>query len=203
MNNLSVIILAGGSSERMKYPKPFLPFDSQITFIEKIVLEYYNFGCSEVIIVLNKELNLQPWDINLSNISSKTSIIINKHSDFGRFYSIQLGAKALQNIEQCFIQNVDNPFIDQDLLKEIYSSRVNNGYVVPMYLDNGGHPVLISNNVIKSIIEEKNIYVNFKEKLKKFNRKSISVVSKKLLVNINTIEDYKLHFDKELLKKVL
>jgi len=203
LNNLSVIILAGGSSERMKYPKPFLPFDSQITFIEKIVLEYYNFGCSEVIIVLNKELNLQPWDINLSNISSKTSIIINKHSDFGRFYSIQLGTKALQNIEQCFIQNVDNPFIDQDLLKEIYSSRVNNGYVVPIYLDKGGHPVLISNNVIKSIIEEKNIYINFKEKLKKFNRKSISVVSKKLLVNINTIEDYKLHFDKELLKKVL
>ena len=203
MNNLSVIILAGGSSERMKYPKPFLPFDSQITFIEKIVLEYYNFGCSEVIIVLNKELNLQPRDKNLSNISSKTSIIINKHSDFGRFYSIQLGAKALQNIEQCFIQNVDNPFIDQDLLKEIYSSRVNNGYVVPIYLDKGGHPVLISNNVIKSIIEEKNININFKEKLKKFNRKSISVESKKLLVNINTIEDYKLHFDKELLKKVL
>ena len=203
MNNLSVIILAGGSSERMKYPKPFLPFDSQITFIEKIVLEYYNFGCSEIIIVLNEELNHQPWDKNLSNISSKTSIIINKHSDFGRFYSIQLGAKALQNVEQCFIQNVDNPFIDQDLLKEIYSSRVNNGYVVPMYLDNGGHPVLISNNVIKSIIEEKNIYINFKEKLKKFNRKSISVENEKILVNINIVEDYKLYFDKELLKKVL
>ncbi|MBC8486039.1 MAG: NTP transferase domain-containing protein [Bacteroidetes bacterium] len=187
----------------MKHPKLFLPFDSQITFIEKIVLEYHNFGCSEIIIVLYEELYHQPWDKNVSNISSKTSIIINKHSDFGRFYSIQLGAKALQNIEQCFIQNVDNPFIDQDLLKEIYSSRVNNGYVVPMYLDNGGHPVLISNNVIKSIIEEKNIYINFKEKLKKFNRKSISVESKKLLVNINTIEDYKLHFDKELLKKVL
>lgn len=203
MNNLSVIILAGGSSERMKYPKPFLPFDSQITFIEKIVLEYHNFGCSETIIVLNKELNLQPWDKNLSNISSKTSFIINKHSDFGRFYSIQLGAKALQNIEQCFIQNVDNPFIDQDLLKKIYSSRSHSGFVVPDYKEKGGHPILIANDVIESIIVEGNIYINFKEILKKFNRKSISVENEKILVNINTIEDYKLYFDKELLKKVL
>jgi len=197
LNHLGVIILAGGSSDRMKHPKPFLPFDSQLTFIEKIVLEYHNFVCSEVIIVLNKELNNQPWDKNSSNISSKTSIILNNHSDFGRFYSIQLGAKALQNVENCFIQNIDNPFIDQYLLKKIYTSRVNNGYVVPMYLEKGGHPILISSNVIQSIIEEKNVYINFKEKLKHFKRKSISVENKKILANINTIEDYRFYFDNE------
>ena len=203
MNNLAVIIFAGGSSERMKHPKPFLPFDPQITFIEKIVLEYQNFGCVEVLIVLNEELNKQPWDKILSNFSSKTSIIFNNHSDFGRFYSIQLGAKALQNVEHCFFQNIDNPFIDQDLLKKIYSSRVNSGFVVPVYKEKGGHPILIAYDVIESIKEEENIYINFKEILKKFNRKSISVENKKILVNINTIEDYKLYFDRELIKKIL
>ena len=197
MNHLGVIILAGGNSERMKHPKPFLRFNSQITFIEKIVLEYHNFRCSELIIVLNEELNKQPWDKVLSNFSSKTSIIFNNHSDFGRFYSIQLGAKALQNVEHCFIQNIDNPFIDQYLLKKIYSSRVDSGFVVPVYKEKGGHPILIANDVIESIKEEENIYINFKEILKKFNRKSISVENKKILVNINTIEDYRLHIDNE------
>lgn len=203
MNNLGVIILAGGSSERMKHPKPFLPFDSQITFIEKIVLEYQNFGCSEINIVLNEDLSNQPLKEIFSKFSSIISITSNKHSDIGRFYSIQLGAKVLQNVEHCFLQNIDNPFIDQDLLIRIYSSKVNSGFVVPVYKEKGGHPILIANDVIESIKDEENIYINFKELLKKFNRKSISVENKEILVNINTIEDYKLYFDKELIKKVL
>lgn len=197
MNNLGVIILAGGSSERMNYPKPFLPFNSNITFIEKIVLEYQSFKCSEIVIVLNEELNKQTWDKILSKFSSKISIIFNHHSNFGRFYSIQLGAKSLQNVTQCFIQNIDNPFIDQDLLDKIHATRDNSGYVVPVYKEKGGHPVLISSNIIESIIGEKNIYINFKEILKKFNRKSISIENKKILANINTIEEYRFHFNNE------
>ena len=197
MNNLAVIILAGGSSERMKFPKPFLPFDSDNTFIEKIVSEYYDFGCKKIIIVLNGELSRTPWKKYLISISFKATVIFNNHSELGRFYSIKLGMNASGDSDFCFLQNIDNPFLDQELLRKIYSSKINNGFVVPAYQGKRGHPILLANDIIESVIKEKKMNVIIKEKLKEFKRKTISVENKKILANINTLEDYRFHFDSE------
>jgi CTP:molybdopterin cytidylyltransferase MocA len=201
--NTSVVILAGGKSERMNFPKPFLSYDAKRTFIEKIVDEYNRFGCREIIIVLNEDLNCSQWHEFLSILSKDTIIVYNKNSNLGRFYSLQLGIKALENNDYCFIQNIDSPFIDSDLLKKLYDSKTNYGYVVPEYKDKGGHPILIGREVINSIKEEKNISFNLKEKLRQFNKKTIDSGSDKVLVNINTLEEYKILFNNELLQKVL
>jgi len=201
--NSSVVILAGGKSERINFPKPFLPYDSKRTFVEKIVREYKSFGCKKNILVLNEDLNCSPWDEFLSNLSKDMFIVYNRNSDLGRFYSLQLGIKALENNDYCFIQNIDSPFIDSDLLKKLDDSKTNNGYVVPEYEGKGGHPILIGRDVINSIKEEKNISINLKEKLRQFDRRTIDSGSDKVLVNINTLEEYQILFDNELFQKVL
>jgi molybdenum cofactor cytidylyltransferase len=185
----------------MKFPKPFMLFDSDNTFIEKIVSEYYKFGSKKIIIVLNGDLGRAPWKKYLTNVSLNATIIFNNSSELGRYYSIKLGVSALGNSDFCFLQNIDNPFVDQKLLRKIYSSKINNGYVVPIYRGKGGHPILLANVIIESIVKEKKLNMNLKEKLKEFNRKTISIENKKILANINTLEDYKSHFDIEFLRK--
>ena len=202
-STVATVILAGGKSDRMNYPKPFLPCDSKKTFVEKIVSEYKNFGCKKNILVLNEDLNCSPWDEFLSNLSKETFIVYNRHSDLGRFYSLQLGINALENNDYCFIQNIDNPFIDSDLLNKLYDSKTDNGYVVPEYEGKRGHPILIGSDIINSIKDENNISINLKEKLRQFDRKTIDSGSDKVLVNINTIEEYQILFDNELFQKVL
>jgi CTP:molybdopterin cytidylyltransferase MocA len=201
--NTSVVILAGGKSDRMYFPKPFLPYDTKRTFIDKIVYEYNKFGCREVIVVLNEDLNCSQWHEFLSILSKEAMIVYNSFNYLGRFYSVQLGVKALESNGCCFIQNVDNPFIDLVLLEKLYGSRFNDGYVVPEYKCKGGHPILIGRDVINSIKEEKNFSINLKEKLRQFDRKTIDSGSDKVFVNINTLEEYKILFDNGLFQKVL
>ena len=201
--NTSVVILAGGKSDRMNFPKPFLPYDTKRTFIDKIVYEYNKFGCREVIVVLNEDLNCSQWHEFLSILSKEAIIVYNSFNYLGRFYSVQLGIKALENNDYCFIQNIDSPFIDSELLKKLYDSKTNNGYVVPEYEGKGGHPVLIGKDVINSIKEEKNISINLKDKLRQFDRKTIDTESDNVLVNINTLEDYQKLFDSKFHQKIL
>ena len=199
----SVVILAGGKSDRMNFPKPFLPYDSKRTFVEKVVSEYKNFGCKKNILVLNEDLNCSTWNEFLSNLSKETLIVYNRYSDLGRFYSLQLGIKALENDDYCFVQNIDSPFIGSDILQKLYDSKINNGYVVPEYEGKGGHPILIGSDVINSIKEEEDISINLKDKLRQFNRKMVDSGSDKVLININTLEEYQNFFNNDMLHKVL
>ncbi len=51
----SAIILSAGKSSRMGVPKFSLMFDDKSTFLEKIINAYADFGCEEIIVVLNNE----------------------------------------------------------------------------------------------------------------------------------------------------
>ena len=50
----SAIILAGGNSTRMKFPKPWLKIDTT-TFLEKIIKTYQNFGIQKIILIINQK----------------------------------------------------------------------------------------------------------------------------------------------------
>ena len=54
-SNISAIILSAGFSKRMKMNKTELRFDNNHNFFQKITEEYLNFGCKEVIVVMNSE----------------------------------------------------------------------------------------------------------------------------------------------------
>lgn len=190
MDKVDSIILAGGYSSRFGTPKPFLKNGSGITFLEMLVNVYHEFGCREIILVLNQNLSESFVNSYPDLFRSKIKVIYNKKADLGRFYSLKLGLSSLSKPEYCFLQNIDNPFTDLRTLQKLYDFRNANAYISPVYLNKGGHPILLPRMIIEMIRKETNISLNSKEFLQQFNRKTVEVENDKISANINTPEDY-------------
>ena len=106
-----VLILAGGKSERMIFPKPYLLFEGE-TFLKKIVEEYHNAGIKSICVIINEEFCKGKFEKFIDEVESKTIIIKNPNPELGRFHSLKLGLANILNLDFCFIQNIDNPFVN-------------------------------------------------------------------------------------------
>ena len=185
--NYSVVILAAGLSERMGEPKMFLNWD-KLTFIENIIIGYEKFGCKEIIVVLNERDRAHFEMLNIKNKGVKT--MLNNHIEWGRFYSLKLGLSALSFKEHCFINNIDSPFVNIKVLSDMSYLIKDENYVVPVFNNEKGHPVLIGKKIINYILEENDCNINIKYFLKKFNCRLCVVDVDNILTNINTMDDY-------------
>lgn len=185
----SVIILAAGNSDRMNFPKPFLKWDDQFTFIGKIINEYRTFGCNQIVTVLNMD-NILYYSNNKLNCLKQVTVVGNGFPEYERFYSVKIGLKVLIKPQHCFIQNVDNPFVTCDLLTSLYNNKTDSGYTAPIFKDKGGHPVLISKDIITHITGLQEEVLNLKSILAGFPKRTVEAGSDDILYNINTIEDY-------------
>jgi CTP:molybdopterin cytidylyltransferase MocA len=190
MESSGVIILAGGNSSRFGKPKPFLKLDSGLTFTEHLIVTYQQFGCKEIILVLNSNLSEVFENSFPETVKGKIKIVYNSKPDLGRFYSLKLGADAVSDSDYFFIQNIDNPFTDLVILQKLYSNRKPYAFVSPFYTDRGGHPVLVPGIIIDMIRKEANIDLSLKEFLTQFKKIPVSIENDKILVNINTPDNY-------------
>jgi len=195
MADTDVIILAAGNSTRFGMPKPFLKTISGLTFLEGLVNIYLEFGCRNIIPVLNQN-HLEAFSNTFPKLlRSKLKIVYNNKTELGRFYSLKLGADEASNCDYCFIQNIDNPFTDLSTLQKLYENRKPDAYISPVYSDKGGHPVLIPQLIFNMIKKETNNNLNIKELLKQFNKITVSIENDKILANINTPEDYRVYIE--------
>lgn len=194
----SAILLSGGDSSRMGSPKALLTKNNK-TFLELLLSEYHSAGIKKIALVLNHEL--------CDNYSIQQTIkkyqlivqpVINPNPEKGKFYSIQLGCLAMRNSKHCFLQNIDNPFVNVQLLNTIYENK-GSDYTVPTLYNKGGHPILLTNKLIRNIINTRDTEINFREYLKGFKRTAVSVKNKGILLNINTLEDYQRYVDERVL----
>lgn len=186
-DSFGAIILSGGRSERMNFPKAFLEIEG-VSFLKKLVDTYKNV-VSKVVIVLNSELTEPEWKNYVEKIEDNGKIILNHHSEKGKFHSLQLGARNI-DCDYCFIQNVDNPFITSSTLDDLKKNKNANGITIPTYKTKGGHPILISKNVLEKISETANTNQHLKDFYSGFKRKYVEVNNESILMNINTLEDY-------------
>jgi CTP:molybdopterin cytidylyltransferase MocA len=188
--SVGVVILSAGLSSRMKTPKPFLRFDAKSLFIDKIINVYLKFGCTRVIVTINEEH--RGWKDILHKYAGNDSIVFvpNMNPDYERFYSLKLGMEHIEDLEYCFIQNIDNPFIECYVLEQLYKNRIINGYAVPNFIGKGGHPVLIGEELINQISSTTHYQQNLKEFLRNYNRNNVEVDTDKILININSPEEY-------------
>lgn len=191
---VGVIILAAGFSSRMKKPKPFLQYDDNRAFIDKIIGDYVQFGCNRIIISINEAHS--GWAEIKEKFQDKDSVIFvaNLHPELERFYSIKSALDFIDNQDYCFLHNADNPFIGNKILNQIYDKRSDEGYTVPIYKGQGGHPILLGRKVIQHIKSAQNYTENFKEVLKGFERINVEVDTDKIHININTQEEYDKYF---------
>lgn len=187
------IILSAGESSRMGIPKLSLQFDENNIFLQKIVKEFMDFGCNEIIVVIN-EIGNKYLKENKVFLPENVKIVINKHPEWHRFYSLKIGVNALSETNNCFVHNVDNPFVSQSTLENLTKKTNKADYINPQYDGKGGHPFLIScliQNDIKSATEDE---LHLKEFLNKYKRLKVDVADEKILANINTKEEYKKYF---------
>jgi molybdenum cofactor cytidylyltransferase len=184
-----VIILSGGNSSRMNYPKPYLLYRDK-TFLQVIVEEYFRAGINNITVVMNKNFCGAEWNSFLEPVKRLAKIIENNKPESGRLVSLKLASDKMKDLDFCFIQNIDNPFLTGTTIAALWENRNVNGYTTPMYKGKGGHPVLISNNIIKHIISLPAEDLPLKEVLGAFDKKMVETNDEKILININTKHDY-------------
>jgi molybdenum cofactor cytidylyltransferase len=190
-STFSVIILASGLSERMGEPKALLKWDNSKTFLEKIINEYIMAGCSRIVCMVN--IKTEPFCRNLK-IPKNVKFVINPHPEWGRFYSIRTGSQEVLDSDYCFIQNVDNPFVQVEIIEKLYSQRSSEAWCSPVFMGKGGHPVLLPQFIIQKINKVDNLDLTLLDVLKPCRRISVETDSDTILRNINTPEEYKKYF---------
>lgn len=186
--NCSVVILAAGRSSRMGKPKFLLELPNGISFLQNITHQYSKFGILNIVVVLNSD-GIEQIKSQSQKLPAQTQFVLNDHPEYGRFYSIKTGLQLVNN-SYTFIHNIDNPFAEQKVLEEIYSSRAEAEVVKPVVGDKGGHPVLVSKQVIDKIVKKKDHDINFKEFLAGFPIKRIVVKDDSILLNLNSHNEY-------------
>jgi molybdenum cofactor cytidylyltransferase len=188
-----VVILAAGKSERMKELKALLPFTVNMSFLEKILVTYTEWGCKEIVVVTNPEAFQMMEQKRI--IPDAISVVVNDHLEFERFYSVKLGLGALRSSSFCFIQNVDNPFIGSSILDLIYENRSQQKYISPVFENKGGHPVLLNLENIAQILKWPLNSANFKDVLKTMHGLDVAMPDDTVLININSPEEYQKFFN--------
>ena len=185
-----VLILAGGKSERMVYPKAYLLYEGK-TFLKKIVEEYYDAGVKNIIVVLNETFSIGEWGNYITQINPKITIIKNPTPELGRFHSVKLGINKIQGLDFCFIQNIDNPLVNNMVIKSLMESGNPEGYTSPVFNGRSGHPVLISKKIIQHLNNLPDGNQNLRTVLSEFPKLEVEAKNSDILLNINTIDDYK------------
>lgn len=190
VHKIGCMILAAGLSSRMGTSKALLKYDAEHRFIDRIISVYRKIGIENITVVTNDNLK------NELNLSGNINLVINNHQKFERFYSVKSACDTLQmELEYCFIQNCDNPFVRTDLLEQLISEKDNSDSIIPAYQNQGGHPILINRKIVDYIksIDGKN--ENLREVLSKFRSRKINTFDETVIININTSEDYKYYFE--------
>jgi len=130
----------------------------------------------------------------MPEIVEYAEIVINDHPEKGRLSSLKIGLKELANTAACYIQNADNPFVTAELLESMDRLTEPDAYVVPVYQQKGGHPVLIGSKIIDYICNYEKDDDDMRQMLSNFRRIEVKTEDIKILANINTMEDYKEYF---------
>jgi molybdenum cofactor cytidylyltransferase len=186
----AAVVLSAGNSSRMHQHKALLQFDLQNTFIQKIVREYISAGCSHIVIVVN-ESNMELISRQFEHsVGLKPILVLNKHPEYERFYSVQLGLQACDTYENCFIQPCDNPFVTADLINGMLDFQAEGCYTTPVFKEKKGHPILLSRHIMNEICAAKEHDGNLKYFLRKYSCRDFETGDQGILTNINDLNDY-------------
>jgi molybdenum cofactor cytidylyltransferase len=181
---VSAIIPAAGISGRMGNYKALLEYSPGLSFTNHLVACYCNYGCYPVVLVINEQFNSTPV------LAQNLVMVVNHHTEKGRSWSIRLGLNHVPEESACFIQNVDNPFLDPGLLNKLMEAIIPDGYAVPVCQGLGGHPILLGKNVVEYFRRQRDI-ADLRRIPSRFNRIEVPYPDNRIRWNINTPDDYK------------
>ena len=184
-----VLILAGGLSSRMDFPKPWLRFDDQNSYLEHLVNLYIQTGVNEVIVVINSDFCEKEWHSRVENLTSLATIIKNEQPELGRLHSVSLGLEKMRS-DHAFIQNIDSPYIGKELIHALERNKLKNGTAIPIVNGHKGHPVLIGPTVKTCLLKDRSDNETLRDVLNNFEQKLVETDDEGILINVNTKSQY-------------
>lgn len=139
---LASVILSGGSSSRMGYPKALLPYHGR-PFLEHLltISKHPKVGERRVVLGAHAELIVKTIDLNPSEI------VINNEWEKGQLSSIQAAIRDLPpGTDGVLLFLIDHPLITQTLVNGLIQHFYETGAlaVVPVFEGKRGHPVIFS-----------------------------------------------------------
>ncbi|HEX5624525.1 MAG TPA: NTP transferase domain-containing protein [Saprospiraceae bacterium] len=188
----AALILAGGKSSRMGFPKAFLNHDGT-SLCGHIVRSYREAGIGNIKIVLNSDFIIDSFMPEILRLQSMAEIIPNDFPERGRSYSIQSGVRALGVAGSCFVHNVDNPAISTDIIRQMLAALKPDGYVAPVFGDLPGHPVLLGKAIMEEIALHRHEDWILKDVLRRFERTCVAFPDRAVCFNINSEEEWNLY----------
>jgi molybdenum cofactor cytidylyltransferase len=164
--------------------KALLAFGNGENFAGHLIRSFKEYGCDPVVLVVNDDFE----QIRLN--AGKHLTVVNHHIRRGRFYYILLGLQHIPEGHGCFVHNVDNPFLEPELLNTLIEASSTDNYVVPCYKGRAGHPVLLGSHLLPEF-QWREYASDFREILKGFRRIEVPYPDERITWNINTPNDYK------------
>jgi len=184
----AVLIAAGESSRLKKFIKQLIPWKGQplIAYILNVIL---GSGLSPIHVILGAHSNrIMPV---IENFPIK--IIRNPDWREGKGTSISLGIQSLpENVSAAMIFVVDQPFLSTELIHTILKEfRTNQDVeiIAPFYRKIQSNPVLFTKKVFPDLIKLQN-ESGGKDIIGKYAVKKIQWNDKRILIDIDTLEDY-------------
>ena len=157
--NPILILLAGGRSDRMGFPKGLLNFNGQHWLLEQIS-RYKDILDPKVYIGLGFDYQLYlkhiPWleealksSFMFEGVEVKT--VLNKQPKLGAFSTLQAVLYEINVNRSVLVQPIDVPLLNMIELKKLCA--LENEIVLPSYNTKNGHPVKLSTNFWKPLLE--------------------------------------------------
>jgi molybdenum cofactor cytidylyltransferase len=192
MSEAWAILLAAGESSRMGQLKALLPWRGQ-TLLEHQVSALREGGADRVVVVLGHRADeLRPL------IEGKDGVnwVLNPDYLQGKTTSIKAGLSALDPgaVGAILLLNVDQPRSVADIAHILSVHRAANyAITVPAHLGKGGHPIVLSANLLgelRSIDEDsQGIKAVVGRRPEEVNR--IPLDNPEILLDLNTLEQYR------------
>jgi molybdopterin-guanine dinucleotide biosynthesis protein A len=194
----TLIILAGGKSSRMGFPKGLLSLDNEYWLLRQI-----NQFIGETILIglgydYQEYLESIPWlqkaiDKPYIYKDKKVSVVINLQPELGPFSTLQQVLLTVKNKENILVNPIDVPLADNKTQELIISS--NSLITIPMFEIKKGHPVNLKHEFWKTLLElDKNDSESrLDTQIKKRNASKISFVKvsdASCIKNFNTPTDW-------------
>lgn len=158
-NNMAAIVLAAGVSKRMGEENKLLKKFAGQSFIQCVVRAVCDAGVSEVVVVLGYERKQiqQQLDELTQNGYQRVRSVVNPDYEQGQMTSVTCGLEALvATTDGVLICLGDQPLLTashiQDLVAAFESRKKGQQVIVPMFENQRGNPVVISEQVRQQVL---------------------------------------------------
>ncbi len=190
---VDVILLISGSSKRMAQEKALLPFSEKQSFFCHLIEVYKCLPDLHILVVVNAS-NEERIKKESKGIEKQLLFIRNPNPEKGRLESVLTGLRKVKKGRGVFIQNIDNPFVNADLLKGMLQNIRPNTFLVPQFNGKNGHPLLLSPELVQDLIEKADSVSDLKSYLNSQKKECFITNNKAILANINSPEEYRKWF---------